>query len=105
MPEKNWWEESPQEFADGFSEEVQVHHSDLIESLPPFTSEKPCPRCKELLHWSESEHPPTVSFNTRTGKVWSVSLMRFCIRCGYKEVGTLNNINQDPIWVAQKEED
>jgi hypothetical protein len=26
MPEKNWWEESPREFADGFTEEVQVHH-------------------------------------------------------------------------------
>lgn len=28
MPEKNWWEESPEEFASGFTEEVQVHHSE-----------------------------------------------------------------------------
>lgn len=26
MTGKNWWEETPQEFAQGFSEEVQVHH-------------------------------------------------------------------------------
>jgi hypothetical protein len=74
------------------------------ESLPPFTSEKPCPRCKELLHWSENEHPPTVKFNTRTGRIWYVSLMRFCIACGYREIGTLN-IDQDPVWTEQKEEE
>jgi hypothetical protein len=39
------------------------------ESLPDFTSENPCPKCGELLHWSEHEHPPTVKFNTRTGRI------------------------------------
>jgi hypothetical protein len=27
------------------------------ESLPEFTSEKPCPRCGELLYWSSVELP------------------------------------------------
>lgn len=26
MAEKEWWKESPEEFASGFTEEVQVHH-------------------------------------------------------------------------------
>ncbi|MBA2677543.1 MAG: hypothetical protein H0U76_03995 [Ktedonobacteraceae bacterium] len=76
----------------------------MYDDLPSFTSEKPCPRCRELLHWSEREHPPTVEFNTRTGKIWRVSLMRFCISCGYREVGILA-INQDPVWTEKKEEE
>lgn len=28
---KNWWEETPKEFADGFSEEVEVHHSNPLD--------------------------------------------------------------------------
>ena len=73
------------------------------ESLPDFTSEKPCPRCQELLHWSEHEHPPTVHFETRTGRVRSVTLMRFCIACGYKEIGQVS-LNRDPLWTEQQEE-
>lgn len=72
------------------------------ESLPEFTSEKPCPRCSELLHWSEHEQPPTVNFNHRTGRVWSVTLMRFCIACGYRETGSVQ-VNQDPVWTEKKE--
>ena len=66
------------------------------ESLPDFTSEKPCPRCGELLHWS-SVNPPKVEYNTRTGKVWFVTLTRFCIGDGYMEQGVVN-VNQDPVW-------
>jgi hypothetical protein len=73
------------------------------ENLPPFTSEHPCPRCQELLHWSEHEHPPTVHFDTRTGRVRSVTLMRFCIACGYKEIGQVS-VNRDPLWRTQEEE-
>jgi hypothetical protein len=28
MDEKEWWEESPEEFASGFTEEVHVHHAE-----------------------------------------------------------------------------
>ena len=76
----------------------------MYQSLPPYTSEKPCPRCQELLHWSEHEQPPSVSFNTRTGQIESVSLMRYCISCGYREVGFLP-IYRDPTWTEQKEEE
>lgn len=44
---KEWWEETPEEFANGFSEEVQVHYArqrlqsgrfiDLVNHLPPGT--------------------------------------------------------------------
>lgn len=68
------------------------------EELPPFTSEKPCPHCKELLHWSEQEQPPTVHFDTRTGIVSYVELMRFCISCGYKEMGFVW-IDRQPLWI------
>jgi hypothetical protein len=44
---KEWWEETPEEFVNGFSEEVQVHHAgqrlqsgrfiDLVNHLPPGT--------------------------------------------------------------------
>ncbi len=71
------------------------------ESLPPFTSEKPCPRCGELLHWSEAS-PPKVEFDTRTGRVWTVQLTRFCIACGYREVGFVN-VSQDPVWSEQED--
>jgi hypothetical protein len=69
--------------------------------LPSFTSEKPCPRCRELLHWSDI-NPPKVDYNTRTGNVWSVTLTRFCINCGYTEQG-LVPVNQDPVWMEEKE--
>jgi hypothetical protein len=72
------------------------------DSLAPFTSAQPCPRCGELLHWSEQEHPPTAHFDTRTGRVCSVTLMRFCIACGYREIGQVS-VNRDPIWREQKE--
>ncbi len=29
--------------------------------------------------------------------------MRFCISCGYREIGFLN-VNQDPVWTEKKEE-
>lgn len=68
--------------------------------LPPFTSEKSCPRCKELLHWDEpASH---VHFDTRTGFVSHVDLIRFCIGCGYKEVGFVN-IDQQPVWTEIRE--
>ena len=38
----------------------------IPDNLPPFTSEKPCPRCHELLHWSDVKRPE-VDFNTHTG--------------------------------------
>ena len=72
------------------------------ENLLSFTSEKPCPRCQELLHWSDV-NPPKVEYHTRTGKVWSVTLTRFCINCGYTAQG-LVHVNQDPVWSEQKEE-
>jgi len=68
-----------------------------MNGLPPFVSAKPCPRCHELLHWSEQEKPPHVAFDRRTGRVLYVELMRFCIACGYREEGYLN-IGQDPVW-------
>jgi C4-type Zn-finger protein len=77
------------------------------EYLPPFTSEKPCPRCGELLHWPDIHNEiegPYVGYNTRTGKVWDVILTRFCISCGYREKGFVS-INQDPVWREQKEEE
>ncbi len=64
--------------------------------LPPFTSEKPCPRGKELLHWSDVQ-PPRVHFDTRTGFVSHVEFVRFCIGCGYEEVGFVN-IKKQPVW-------
>ena len=67
------------------------------EYLPPFTSEKPCPHCQELLHWSQNEMPPKVDYDTRTGFVYSVDLMRFCIVCGYKEVGFVD-VDKAPVW-------
>ncbi len=70
---------------------------DQYKSLPQITSEKACPRCKELLYWSQNGAPPKVDFNTRTGYVHSVKLMRFCINCGYREVGYVN-IAKDPVW-------
>lgn len=30
--------------------------------------------------------------------------MRFCIACGYREIGTVQ-ANQDPVWTEQKEKD
>ena len=72
-------------------------------SLPPSTSEKPCPRCSELLHWSEHEQPPKVVFDTLTGFVSYVELMRFCISCGYKEVGFVN-IDKSPVWTRIEED-
>ena len=73
------------------------------DSLPPFTSEQRCPRCGELLHWSQQEHPPTVQFDTRTGHVRSVTLMRFCLACGYQEIGPVP-VNRDPLWRAREDE-
>jgi hypothetical protein len=67
------------------------------ESLPPFTSERPCPYCHELLHWSEYEAPPNVDFDTRTGEVLSVELARYCLNCGYRETG-LVHVNKGPVW-------
>lgn len=67
------------------------------------TSEKPCPRCKELLHWSQNEQPPEVHFNSRTGHVSGVSLMLFCISCGYKQVGDVH-IDKDPVWTELRED-
>ena len=71
------------------------------ERLPDFTSEKPCPKCGELLHWSNID-PPRVKYDTRTGRVMYVVLTRFCIVDGYTEVGYLN-IGQDPVWTEKKE--
>jgi C4-type Zn-finger protein len=75
----------------------------MLDNLPAFTSAKPCPRCSELLHWSENEKPPRVEYDTRTGRVLYVELMRFCISCGYREDGYLN-IGKDPVWTARKED-
>ncbi len=72
-------------------------------NLPAFTSEKPCPKCKELLHWSNSERPPEVHYDTRTGFVSYVELTRFCISCGYREVGFVN-IDKAPVWTPIEEE-
>jgi hypothetical protein len=70
-------------------------------------SSKLCPRNHggEQIHlrWSENEHPPQVHFDQSTGRIQSVSLMRFCISCGYKEIGFLA-INQMPTFTEQKEE-
>jgi hypothetical protein len=78
-----------------------VTHMAELERLHDFISEKPCPRCGELLHWSSAE-PPRVKYDTRTGRVLYVVLTRFCIADGYTEVGYLN-IGQDPIWTEKKE--
>jgi hypothetical protein len=71
-------------------------------------SGKHCPRCtgpdRPLLRWSENEHPPAVNFNSYTGHISSVSLMRYCIVCGYREVGFLC-VDADPVWTEQKEGD
>jgi hypothetical protein len=94
--------------ADPFTIDFHYYNDDdeelstMPESLPPFICEKPCPRCRELLRWSEHENPPSVAFDTRTGKVWHVMLMRFCIACRYKEKG-LVNVNKEPSWVELKE--
>jgi hypothetical protein len=72
------------------------------ESLPEFTSEKPCPRCRELLHWSDV-NPPQVGYNTRTGRVWHVILTRFCIACGYEEEGFVT-VEKEPNWKPKKEQ-
>jgi SOS response associated peptidase (SRAP) len=72
------------------------------ESLPYFTIEKPCPRCSELLHWSDV-NPPQVGYNTRTGRVWQVILTRFCINCGYEEEDFVI-VDQDPHWKPKKAE-
>jgi hypothetical protein len=74
------------------------------ESFPSLTSEKPCPRCKELLHWSQDEASPRVDYDTRTGFVHSVELMRFCISCGYQEVGFVY-IDKQPIWMSSESEE
>jgi len=70
-------------------------------------SNKLCPRHHggEQIHlrWSENEHPPTVNFDIYTGRIQSVSLMRYCIACGYKEIGFLP-INADPVFTEQKEQ-
>jgi uncharacterized protein YbaR (Trm112 family) len=68
------------------------------EHLPPIISEKACPRCKELLYWSQEEANPKVDFNPRTGYVNSVELLLFCENCGHHEVGSLT-IERDPVWV------
>lgn len=71
-----------------------------------FVSGKLCPKCNEqdaLLRWSYNESPPTVHFNDYTGRVSSVSLMRYCQSCGYREVGTVE-VNKDPVWTEQKED-
>ena len=73
------------------------------ESLPAFTSEKPCPICSELLHWSQNEQPPEVHYNTRTGHVSGVTLMLYCISCGYRLVGYVS-VGKDPVWTERKEE-
>ena len=73
------------------------------ERLPDFTSEKPYPRCGELLHWSNVD-PPRVKYDTRTGRVQYVVLTRFCIVDSYMEVGYLN-IDQYPTWTEKKEQE
>jgi len=67
-------------------------------------SHKLCPHCKDQIHlrWSEHEHPPTVNFNVYTGMVQSVSLLRYCIACGYKEIGFLS-IMAEPTFSEVKE--
>lgn len=36
MSEKNWWEETPEEFANSFTEEIEVHHGNpLLSNLSP----------------------------------------------------------------------
>lgn len=66
-----------------------------------------CPRCtgpdRPVLRWSDYEHPPTVDFNTASGWVYSVSLMRYCIGCGYREVGFVR-VDAMPVFTQQKEE-
>jgi hypothetical protein len=73
------------------------------ENLPLFTSERPCPRCKELLHWSQHEAPPKVDDNTHTGFVHFVELMRFCISCGSRE-GDFVNSDKQPVWTPIESE-
>jgi hypothetical protein len=71
---------------------------DTMQSVrPQVASEKPCPRCKEVLYWSHDEASPRVDFDSRTGYVNSVELMRFCVNCGYREVGSMH-IGKDPVW-------
>lgn len=70
------------------------------ERLPPTISEKACPRCKELMYWSQHEAPPKVNFNIGTGYINSVELMLFCENCGYREVGSIN-IDRDPVWIPR----
>lgn len=74
-----------------------------MNDLPPTTSEKPCPRCREFLHWSQNESPPRVHFNTRTGFVSMVELMRFCICCGYREVGSAS-VDKHPAWTEIRDD-
>ncbi len=66
-------------------------------------SGKRCPRCREkpLLRWSEND--PTVHFDAHTGRIQSVSLMRYCIACGFKEVGYLR-IDAEPTFTEVEEE-
>jgi hypothetical protein len=68
-------------------------------------SEKACPKCTGeviRLRWSQNEKPPEVVFDTFTGKIQRVEIMRYCIVCGYKEVGVLV-INQMPTFSEIKE--
>lgn len=74
----------------------------IPDTLPPYTSAKPCPHCRELLHWSDM-HPPEVHFDTRTGFVSHVDLERFCPACSYVEAGFVN-IDKDPVWTEVKRE-
>jgi hypothetical protein len=70
-------------------------------------SDKLCPRCtgpdRPHLRWSEHEHPPTVNFSTWDGRIQSVSIMRYCIACGYREVGFLR-VDAMPTFREVKEE-
>lgn len=68
--------------------------------LPPFTSTRPCPRCKELLHWDTGK--TAVNYDTRTGFVSHVTLFLYCIACGYRENGFVN-IDKAPVWTEERD--
>jgi len=67
----------------------------------PVLSDTRCPRCQEhpYLHWAKQA--ASVAFDFHSAKVWSVKLRRFCIVCGYTEVGEVE-VNRQPVWSEEE---
>ena len=101
MSDKQWWEESPEEFVAGFSEEVKVHHAPASQRFyvekdgPSF-----CVRDREILitlgamrgqphivQWFNSQQEAELAAKELNETRGHASDEPRCIRCGKQPAG------------------